>query len=55
MSSVELRSKLAAQILAGFASQLSPNSAENHVKAYVELAVTLAKHIEEEAARSLSR
>lgn len=53
MSSLELRSKLAAQIMAGFATQLSPNSAETHVKDYVEFAIKLAQRIEEEASRSL--
>lgn len=53
MSSIELRSIMAAQIMSGLATQLAPHSAEGQVKEYVELAVELAKRIEQEASRSL--
>ncbi len=52
MSAIELRTMVAAQVMAAMSSNLSPNTDESTIRERAELAAKVARELEEAVGRS---
>ncbi len=53
MSAIELRTMIAAQIMAAMSANLSPNTSDSTIRERAEFAAKVARELEEAARRSL--
>jgi len=53
MSAIELRTMIAAQIMAAMSAHLSPNTPDQTIRERAELAAKVARELEEAVSRSL--